>query len=96
MALARATQEIIWLKRILKDLTIHEEKTSCIKQTGNDRFSSETKHIDTKYHFIKDHVKKGTIVCTHCPTGIMVADLMTKPLTAKRFQTLRDDLGLCN
>jgi hypothetical protein len=42
--------------------------------------SERTKHIDLKYHFVKDHVQHGTIKLRYLPTGDMVADMVTKPL----------------
>jgi hypothetical protein len=42
--------------------------------------SEKTKHIDLKYHFVKDHVQLGTIKLRYLPNGDMVADMLTKPL----------------
>jgi hypothetical protein len=42
--------------------------------------SEPTKHINMKYHFLKDHVQLGTIKLRYLPTGDMWADMLTKPL----------------
>jgi hypothetical protein len=42
--------------------------------------SDKTKHIDLKFHFLKDHVEKGTVRLMYLPTYQMVADTLTKPL----------------
>jgi hypothetical protein len=42
--------------------------------------SEKTKHIDLKFHFVKDHVEKGAVRHMYLPTDWMVADTLTKPL----------------
>jgi kynurenine formamidase len=60
--------------------TIWEDNQSCIAYSQNALVSEKTKHIDMKYHFVKDHVQLGTIKLRYLPTGDMVADMLTKPL----------------
>ena len=60
--------------------TIWEDNQSCIAYSQNALVSEKTKHIDLKYHFVKDHVQLGTIKLRYLPTGDMVADMLTKPL----------------
>lgn len=70
IALAEACQEAIWITRLLSDLdvniggsfTLYEDNQSCLKMIDNEKFSNRTKHIDTKYQFIKDCVQKGVVV----------------------------------
>lgn len=102
IALAEACQEAVWIKRLLQDLNetpnnpivIFEDNQSCIKLVHNEKFSNRSKHIDTKYHFVKDYVGKNIVTCKYCPTEDMVADLLTKPLTASRITFLRNKCGL--
>jgi mannose-6-phosphate isomerase class I len=54
--------------------------TSCIACSQNALVSEKTKHIDLKYHFVKDHVHLGTIKLRCPPTRNMVSDMSTKPL----------------
>jgi kynurenine formamidase len=42
--------------------------------------SEKTKHIDLKYHFVKDHTQLGTIKLRYLQTDDMVVDMLTKPL----------------
>jgi hypothetical protein len=44
-----------------------------------------TKHIDIRYHFLRDHAIKGDIVISHVETNDQLADILTKPLDEKRF-----------
>ncbi len=57
-------------------------------QNGNSR----TKHIALRYHFIRDLVERGEIILKYCPTKMMVADILTKPLQGQLFIDLRDRL----
>jgi len=69
VALAETTQELIWLKRLCQDfsiniqspVTIFADNQSAIKMISNHNFSNRTKHIETKYHFIKDVKEQGII-----------------------------------
>jgi hypothetical protein len=40
----------------------------------------KTKHIGMKWHFLKDHVEKGTIILRYLPKDQMVADMLIKSL----------------
>lgn len=98
IALSEACQEAMWLRRLLIDMhqsirgptMIYEDNQSCLKLIKEEKFSNRTKHIDTKYHFVKEYVDRQIIKCEYCPTGSMVADLFTKPLPATRHSQLRE------
>nr|GFA41332.1 hypothetical protein [Tanacetum cinerariifolium] len=55
---------------------------------------TRTKHIDVRYHFIKDHVEKGTIELYFVGTEYQLADLFTKSLPEARFKFLVEKLGM--
>nr|GEV24699.1 hypothetical protein [Tanacetum cinerariifolium] len=55
---------------------------------------SRTKHIAVRYHFIKEHVEKGTIEQYFVKTDYQLADLFTKALLANRFNYLVRRLGM--
>lgn len=98
IALSEACQEALWLRRLLKDMfqdvdnttVMYEDNQSCLCWVSSGKFSNRSKHIDTKYHFVKDCAEKKLIECTYCPSESMIADLLTKPLPAKRHCLLRD------
>ena len=46
---------------------------------------NRSKHIDIKFHFLRDQVSKGKIRLQHCRTEKQLADIMTKPLKSERF-----------
>ncbi|UYV77008.1 hypothetical protein LAZ67_14002803 [Cordylochernes scorpioides] len=97
---AEASQELLWLLDLLKDLELeqkapiyfHQDNQSCLKICSSEKVSSRTKHIATKIHHLKDLQKKTVIKMIYCPTGDMKADLLTKPLPRPTFEKLRYNL----
>ncbi|KAJ9547059.1 hypothetical protein OSB04_019602 [Centaurea solstitialis] len=53
---------------------------------NNPVLTSKTKHIEVRYHFIRDHVMNGDIELHFVPTEYQLADLFTKPLDVTRFK----------
>lgn len=54
-----------------------------------------SKHIDVRFHFLRDLIKGGVVKMVHCNTQEQVADVMTKPLKLEAFVKLRGLLGVC-
>ncbi|KAJ9556994.1 hypothetical protein OSB04_011608 [Centaurea solstitialis] len=75
-------------------IPIYCDSKSAITITCNPVQHTRTKHIDIRYHFIKDHVERGTIELYFVNTEYQLADLFTKPLDEKRFNFLISKLGL--
>ncbi|GKA64981.1 retrovirus-related pol polyprotein from transposon TNT 1-94 [Tanacetum coccineum] len=57
---------------------------------------SRTKHIDIRYHFIRDHILKGDIELHFIPTEYQLADIFNKPLDEPTFIRLKAELGMLN
>ncbi|WVZ64459.1 hypothetical protein U9M48_013968 [Paspalum notatum var. saurae] len=53
-----------------------------------------SKHIDIRFHFIKDCVTRGRIILGHVGTGQQLADILTKPLGQKRLVQLMVKIGV--
>ena len=53
-----------------------------------------SKHVEIKYHFIRELVTQGVIKIAYCPTENMEAHIMTKAFNKKRFEKLRTLLGV--
>ncbi|GJZ30512.1 hypothetical protein Tco_0575559 [Tanacetum coccineum] len=51
-------------------------------------------HIDIRYHFIKEHVEKGTVEIYFVGTEYQLADLFTKALLKERFEYLVHRIGM--
>lgn len=102
ISLTDAVKEAIWIRRMLKEIqqnikdlvVIYEDNQSCRKMIQKTNPSSRTKHIDVRYYFIKDYIKKKIISCEYCSTENMVADILTKPLNRTKFEKFRLMLGL--
>jgi hypothetical protein len=105
IALSLAIQEGKWIHRLLCEilaasnksspgLKIFEDNQSCIKMTKNPVNHGRAKHIDIKYHHIRDEVKRGEVCLEYCETSIMLADIMTKALPGPRHKELTAALGI--
>ncbi|XP_046861998.1 secreted RxLR effector protein 161-like [Xenia sp. Carnegie-2017] len=102
VALSLATQEIVWLKKLLQDvnvrseksLVIYEDNQGAIELSKNAKFPNRTKHIDIAFHFIREKVGNGSIDAKYCPTDQMLADIMTKSLSKEKFIKFRELLGV--
>jgi len=75
-------------------MVIFCDNSSAIALSKNYVFHKRTKHIDTKFHYIRELVNNGEIVLQHCRTQEQVSDILTKPLDQKSFQFLRKRLGM--
>lgn len=102
VALSQAAQECTWLRRLLSDLgmdatpvVILEDNQGAIAIAKNPVDHSRTKHIDIRYHYIRECVQNGQIQLQYCPTDDMKADILTKPLVRQKFEYLRSEIGLC-
>eukprot|EP00253_Pinus_taeda_P033706 PITA_33706 len=103
-AAAEATEEIVWLRKILEYLQVKQvqstplmiDNTSAIKLAKNPKLHDRTKHINTKYHLIRHHVEAKTIHLRHCYTNEQIADIFTKALGREKLERFRTMLGLTN
>ena len=102
VAATAAACQAIWMRRTLRSLrqekaietVIFCDNSSAIALSKNVVFHKRTKHIDTKFHYIRELVNNGEIVLQHCRTQEQVADILTKPLGQKSFECLRKCLGM--
>ena len=80
----------------LKDIPIMCDNISAISITENPVQHSRTKHIDIRYHFIREHVMKGSIALHFVPTDERIADFFTEALDESTFIRLVGELGMIN
>jgi hypothetical protein len=71
------------------------DSTSAISVTKNLVLHSKTKHIDVRFHFLRDHSKKGDIDLHHIDTHHQLANIFAKPLDQSTFAQLPRELGVC-
>ncbi|KAJ9552977.1 hypothetical protein OSB04_017022 [Centaurea solstitialis] len=86
VAAACCCSQVLWMKTQLADfgytmqrIPIYCDSKSAIQITANPVQHSRTKHIDIRYHFIKDHVEKGNVELYFVESDYQLADLFTKP-----------------
>jgi hypothetical protein len=92
----------IWLRKLLKELhmpqkdatEIFVDNKSAITLTKNPVFHDRSKHIDTRYHFIRECIVKKEVQLKFVKTHDQVADIFTKPLNNEIFSKLRALLGV--
>ena len=104
VALSAATQEAIWLNRLLIDIyaksnlpiIIHEDNQAAMCIAKNPTQHPKTKHISIKFHFIREHIEQNDIILKYCNTKFMLADILTKGLSGDQFERIRDMLGVQN
>ncbi|MCO5578860.1 hypothetical protein L7F22_032707 [Adiantum nelumboides] len=96
VAASEACKEAIWLGRPVTDLGIKEETPmlhcdtlSAIQLAHNPVYHSKTKHVDVKYHFIKEMVDDKQIQLAKVHTTDNPADLLTKGLPGESFAHCR-------
>jgi hypothetical protein len=104
MSMTHAAQTAIWLRRWLKDLgfvqrsgtKIYEDNQGCIAMAKNPVNHERTKHIDIKYHFVRELVAAGVIKIIYLETEEMQADILTKGMARDRHVKLCLAIGLQN
>lgn len=68
-----------------------EDNQSCV-HISNTLETKRTKHIDVKFHFVKDLVSKGKFLLKYVPTEHQTADVLTKALNVVKFTKFRKDM----
>ena len=102
IALSQAAQEAIWLRQLNTDLlckpqqptTVYEDNQAAISMSKNPQAHGKSKHIEIKYHFIREQVINKNIEVKYCSTDNMIADMLTKGLSKEKFQKLRQLAGV--
>ena len=57
-------------------------------------FHDKSKHIEIKYHYIRDMVQRGAVKLQYVATKEQIADVLTKPLARVKFEYFREKLGV--
>ena len=97
MAASAAVQEAVYLRQLLLDLgqpqhmatVLFEDNQGCIAMAANPVLHKRSKHIDIRYHFVRERVASGEIELKYIPTAQQLADLLTKALSRERVEMLR-------
>jgi hypothetical protein len=102
VATTTTTCQAVWLHRVLGDLQqgqegptpVYCDNNSTIALSKNHVFHQKNKHIDTRYHFIRELVNNGEIYLEFCKSKDQLVDIFTKPLAKDVFEFHRHNLGV--
>jgi hypothetical protein len=101
IAAGHCCAQLLWMRQTLRDYGYKLSKVpllcdneSAIRMADNPVEHSFTKHIDIRYHFLRDHQQKGDIKIAYVSTYNQLADIFTKPLDEKTFSKLRIELNI--
>jgi hypothetical protein len=74
----------------MRPTVIHEDNAGCIAMSNNPVMHKRTKHIDIRYHFVRDAIARGDIVLKYIPTDKQLADALTKAVPKPKIEYFRD------
>ena len=103
VAASDAAKEALWLGRLAHTfrqvdsdsaLVVYNDSQSVVALSKNPVHHNASKHIEVRYHFVRDCVISGKISLKKISTTDNVADGMTKCLSADRFRSLRHQMGV--
>ena len=80
----------------MEKIPIFCDNTSVNSILQNHVQHSRTKHIDIRYHFIREHVMNGIVELHFVPSEKQLAYIFTKPLDESTFSRLVSELGMLN
>ncbi|KAJ0448763.1 putative RNA-directed DNA polymerase [Helianthus annuus] len=104
IAASSATCEAIWLRRLLEDLGFKQKEAtvifcdnkSAINLSKNPVLHNRSKHIELRYHYIREMVLKEEVSLEYCNTNVQLADVLTKSLSREKFVFYREAMGVVN
>ena len=102
IAAATAACQAVWLARLLAEVTgeaigrpmLRVDNKSTISLIKNPVHHDRSKHIDTRFHLIREYVQAGQIGVEFIRTDEQLGDILTKPLPRVKFQQLCEKIGL--
>lgn len=102
MAMSAATQEALWLRQLQQELglyndcplLIHSDNQSAISLASVDCYKPKTKHIDIRFHFLRDNVNNKNVNFIYCKGSEMVADILTKGTSLDKHLFCIKKMGL--
>ena len=103
VATTHAAKECIWLRQLTSQLftnvtsptILHCDNQAAIHPATDDNYHARTKHIDIRFHFIRQTIMDGAINIVYCPTQDMTADILTKALPKHKVAIHSQNLGIC-
>lgn len=101
IAASEACKEAIWLKQFFSELgesvspiKLYVDNQSALKLIKNPVFHHRTKHIDVRYHFVRERYNNGDIDIEFIPSKMQIADVFTKALPFNLFDKFRNLMNM--
>lgn len=103
IALTMGARDAIWLRQMMCELgfkrkcvQMYVDNQFAIKLTTKLEFHKKTRHIDIRFHSVRDNFEKGEIDVEYVETKQQLADMFTKPLSRQLLRYLVDKIGMRN
>jgi hypothetical protein len=95
--------QAIWMENLLGEIMgeSHDaiemkiDNMSAINLAKNPVSHGRSKHIEMRFHYLREQVSNGKLVLKHCRSEDQIADIMTKAVQTDVFKRLRNMIGLC-
>jgi ribosomal protein S24E len=102
VAASNAADELVWIRNMLKELgyaqegptKLYEDNNACIHLAKNPLLNKRSKHIDIKFHAMRELINKKVMEMVKVNSEDNVADTFTKALSKDSFLSKRDKMGL--
>jgi hypothetical protein len=101
MCLSDTTRQIVWIESLFKELNFDisnvalcGDNQGAIFLASNPAQEHRSKHIDIRYHYIRECVEGKKVILHYVPTTEEIADIMTKCLSYDKFKKFRNQLGI--
>ncbi|KAK9074991.1 hypothetical protein SSX86_003310 [Deinandra increscens subsp. villosa] len=102
MAATDAARQAIWLRNLISEISglepqcvkLKVDNEGAIALMKNPVFHGRSKHIDTKYHFIRECVERNLIFVEHVDGKLQKADMLTKALPRVKFEEMKELIGV--
>ena len=103
MALTKATEELLWIRRFLTELgygndspiDLVTDNQSALALAKNPVSHARVKHIEARHHFVRDAIQDNIVWVQHIPTENMTADSLTKALGHKKHWKYTTSMRMC-
>jgi hypothetical protein len=100
MSIVEVIKEVIWVRKLLVELSYplqepivtYSDNQSALDVVENDCLHDRSKHIEIKYHFVRDETRKGRVLLEWISTQDQIADIFTKGLGPTLFSKFRSKL----
>lgn len=96
IASSEAAKDIVWLKRLFNEISplktepvLFVANASAIKLAKNHVFHRQSKHIEIRFHFVRECYQKKLLNIEHVPSSEQVVDILTKPIPRVQYERLR-------